>query len=98
MTRRTPATAPPTPERHAQLRVMSARGTGADYFVKLTASNGETLGTGETHPTFEAGAESHEAWIRAFVDVLEQLGYTVSPPAGALVDPMIDSDVPGELS
>jgi hypothetical protein len=68
-------------ERRATLRVQSAKGTGQDYYVKLTASNGETLGTGETHPDPYSGVDSRAAWLRAFAEILEDEGYTVEGPA-----------------
>lgn len=76
--------APPEPvvdKRRASLLVKSARGAGNDYYVKLTASNGETLGTGETHPTPRNANASRTAWVAAMIDVLEGAGFTITPPA-----------------
>jgi hypothetical protein len=70
-----------TTPRRAKLDVKRTQGSYRDesdrlYFIKLTASNGETLGVGETQP-FRSASESREAWLRAMLEVLEDEGYTV---------------------
>lgn len=65
--------------RRAKLQVEETA-SGAEVFVKLTASNGETLGVGETHSSGLLGARSRQAWVQAMVEVLEADGYTVIPP------------------
>lgn len=67
----------PTPPRRARLAVHRAKGITPEVFVRLDASNGETLGTGETHPNAKAGWASRDAWIRAMVEVLEDEGYII---------------------
>lgn len=47
------------------------------HFIDLTASNGEPLMNGETHPNKWAAERSEEAIIRAMIEVLESRGYTV---------------------
>jgi hypothetical protein len=98
MTRQTRKPAPdPTPDvvpvneqienrhasRRATLDVRSAKGTGRDYYVRFTASNGEPLGTGETHPTDVLATLSRGAWIRAMIEVLQDEGYTVTADSDA---------------
>lgn len=46
-------------------------------YVILTASNGEPLLYGETHPTAAAGEAGRRAVLRAMIEVLEDNGYLV---------------------
>lgn len=48
------------------------------HFVILTASNGEPLLYGETHPTWRGAKNSKDACIRAMIQVLENEGYSVT--------------------
>ena len=67
----------------AKLRIKKTRvGTGGEtqMFVKFEASNGETLGTGETHRTVPLAEESRRAWLRGMVEVLEAEGAVVTLP------------------
>lgn len=69
-----------TPQR-AKLEVRPTKKN--NYFmVHFNASNGETLGLGETHTTEELGQQSRKAWLRAMVEVLNDEGYKVTPPPG----------------
>lgn len=47
------------------------------HFVILTASNGEPLLYGETHPTYHHAKRSKDAVIRAMIQVLENEGYRI---------------------
>lgn len=50
------------------------------HFVILTASNGEPLLYGETHPTHANANASRKAVIRAMIEVLEGEGFYVGKP------------------
>lgn len=71
-----------TSGRRAKLEVKAAStNTNLDptkmHFIGLTASNGEPLLSGETHPNKWAAERSEEAVVRAMIEVLESMGYTV---------------------
>lgn len=51
------------------------------YFIRFDASNGEPLGTGETHPTIATAEASRDAWLRAMVQVLQDEGVQLFFPS-----------------
>ncbi len=69
-----------TDDRKATLKHEPTKSGLDPFFLKFTASNGETLGVSETHPSLNAVADAREAWLRAMVEVLESEGYIIFPP------------------
>lgn len=67
--------------RRATLTVREVKGNifrkRGKHFVILTASNGEPLLYGETHPTHHHAVRSKDAVIRAMIQVLENEGYRI---------------------
>lgn len=67
--------------RRASLTVRATKSslfrTRGKHFVILTASNGEPLLYGETHPTYQHAKKSKDAVIRAMIQVLENEGYRI---------------------
>ena len=73
-----------TTARRATLTVRAVKSKLAhkrgQHFVILTASNGEPLLYGETHPSRYHAERGRNAVIRAMIEVLENEGYDVKSP------------------
>jgi len=67
--------------RTATLRVQPTLDSN-EFYVSFEASNGEPLGTGETHDTEELGEQSRRAWLRAMIEVLRAEGCQIIGTAG----------------
>lgn len=67
--------------RRASLTIREVKGNifrkRGQHFVILTASNGEPLLHGETHPSYNHAKRSKDAVIRAMIQVLENEGYRI---------------------
>ena len=71
------------PKRTKATLTIEVTKSGPDPFIiKFDASNGENLGTGETHPTKDAAEESRRAWLRAMIEVLREEGCQIIGTAG----------------
>lgn len=61
-------------------RLSLRQSADGQWQVHFVASNGEPLGNSETHPTIEGANKAQQAWVRAMVEYLTLLGYTVTEP------------------